>query len=396
MPTTLTFFPVGNGDMTLVKLADIDSTSILIDINIRTDADDASSPTRDVAADLRSRLKSDVNGRPYVDVFLLSHPDQDHCRGLERHFYLGPLVDYPDDKKPHNEKRIIIREIWSSPIVFRRASKNHVLCGDAKAFNGEAKRRVKVNKEKLFVVTDGDRVKVLGEDTDGKTDDLGPILWKTGEKSSSICGRDFVAHFTGHLLAPIKAEGDPELEESLSKNHSSVIINFMFASGALTPDGVKFLTAGDAEVLIWTKLWEKYQNTAEVLEYDVMQTPHHCSWHSLSYDSWSDKKENAKVEPAARSALGQARPGAVIVASCKPIKDDDVDPPCIRAKQEYQDILKAKGGTFLCTDEYLKDAAPEPYVLTVTAEGAAKPSVSQAAAKLGAAASVAKEPMPHG
>lgn len=382
--------------MVLVKLADADSTTLLIDINIRSAADNANLPTRDVASDLRDRLKSDDQGRPYVDVFLLSHPDQDHCRGLERHFYLGPLIDYPDDKKPQSEKRIVIREIWSSPIVFRRACKSHVLCSDAKAFNCEAKRRVKVNRESGFWVSDGDRIKVLGEDADGKTDDLGPILWKTGGKSSSIRGRDLAAQFTAHLLAPVKAEGDLELEDNLSKNHSSVIINFMFASGSLTPDGVKFLTAGDAEVLIWNKLWEKYQSTPDVLEYDVMQTPHHCSWHSLSYDSWSEKKEQAKVEQSARNALGQARPGAVIVASCKPIRDDDVDPPCIRAKREYQDILKAKGGTFLCTDDYPKEAAPEPYVLTVTSEGASKPTVGQAAAKLGAAASIAKEPMPHG
>lgn len=382
--------------MTLVKLADADSTTVLIDINIRTDADNANSPTRDVAADLRERLQRDDKGRPYVDVFLLSHPDQDHCRGLQRHFYLGPLGDYPDDKKPQNEKRIVVREIWSSPIVFRRASKNHTLCDDAKAFNKEAKRRVKVNRENGFIVSDGDRIKVLGEDADGKTDDLEPILWKSGDKSSSIRGRDFVGQFTAHLLAPIKANDDPELEENLSKNHSSVIINFMFASGPLTPDGLKFLTAGDAEVLIWTKLWEKYQNTPEVLEYDVMQTPHHCSWHSLSYDSWSEKKEDAKVEQTARNALGQARSGAVIVASCKPIRDDDVDPPCIRAKREYEDILNPKHGTFVCTDEYPKEGAPEPYVLTVTAEGAAKPSRGQAVAKLGAVAAVAREPLPHG
>ncbi|XLZ71469.1 metallohydrolase [Massilia sp. SR12] len=382
--------------MTLVKLGDAESTTILIDINIRSDADDPASSTRDVAKDLRARLKTDDKSRPYVDVFLLSHPDQDHCRGLRRHFYLGPLGDYPDDNLPQDQKRIVIREIWSSPIVFRRASKNHTLCDDAKAFNTEAKRRVRVNKENGFITADGDRITVLGEDADGKTDDLAPILWTTGNKSASIRGRDFSAHFTGHLLAPIKADDDAELEANLSKNHSSVIINFMFASGALTPDGVKFLTGGDAEVLIWTKLWEKYKDTPEVLTYDVMQTPHHCSWHSLSYDSWSEKKEKAKVEQDARRALGQARAGAVIVASCKPIRDDDVDPPCIRAKREYEDMLKASAGTLICTDEYPSENSPEPYVLTVTADGAARPSKSQAAAKLGAAASVAREPMPHG
>ena len=97
MPTTLTFFPVDNGDMTLIKFGDTAATTLLIDVNIRQDADDPDGDARDVAKDLRDRLKKDEKGRPFVDAFLLSHPDQDHCRGLARHFHLGPLADYPDD-----------------------------------------------------------------------------------------------------------------------------------------------------------------------------------------------------------------------------------------------------------------------------------------------------------
>ncbi len=122
MATRATFFPVGNGDMTLIKLGDEDGTTILIDCNIRQATDDDDEETRDVAADLRERLNRDAEGRPYVDAFLLSHPDTDHCRGLSEHFYLGPPKSYSDDKKTDAEKRIVIREIWSSPIVFRRAS----------------------------------------------------------------------------------------------------------------------------------------------------------------------------------------------------------------------------------------------------------------------------------
>ena len=33
------------------------------------------------------------------------------------------------------------------------------------------------------------------------------------------------------------------------------------------------------------------------------------------------------------------------------IKDDDNDPPCIRAKREYEDIASAAKGAFLCTAE---------------------------------------------
>ncbi len=133
--SNITFFPVDCGDMTLIRLADAAVSSILIDVNIRAAADDADDTSvRDVASDLRGRLQRDGFGRPYVDVFMLSHPDQDHCLGLARHFYLGPIENYPDDNKADNDKRIVIREIWSSPLVFRRRSKDHVLCDDALAF----------------------------------------------------------------------------------------------------------------------------------------------------------------------------------------------------------------------------------------------------------------------
>jgi Cft2 family RNA processing exonuclease len=81
MTPTLSFFPVGNGDMALLRL--FDDTTILIDCNIRKAADDpADKNTRDVAKDLRARLPRDSKGRPYVDAFLLSHPDKDHCSGV--------------------------------------------------------------------------------------------------------------------------------------------------------------------------------------------------------------------------------------------------------------------------------------------------------------------------
>ncbi|WP_228705006.1 ComEC/Rec2 family competence protein [Klebsiella michiganensis] len=79
MAAKVTFFQVGNGDMTLVRLADTQGTSILTDVHIRSAADDPKDDTPDVASALRNRLKYDNNDRPFVDVFMLSHPDQDHC-----------------------------------------------------------------------------------------------------------------------------------------------------------------------------------------------------------------------------------------------------------------------------------------------------------------------------
>lgn len=395
MTATITFFPVDNGDMTLLKFADADATALLIDVNIRQDADDPKGEARDVAKDLRDRLKKDANGRPYVDAFLLSHPDQDHCRGVSRHFHLGPPGDYPDDKKDYKDKKIVIREIWSSPIVFRRASKTHTLCDDAKAFSTEARRRVQLNRDKNFVVGDGDRILVMGEDIEGKTDDLGPILKKVDESFSTINGKES-AFFSALLLAPLDARNEEEEEENLVKNQSSVILNITIAADGQTSDGAKFLAGGDAEVFIWNQQWARHKKTPGMLEYDLLQAPHHCSWHSLSYDSWSEYGEEAKVDADARSALSQTRDGAIVVASSKPIADDDSDPPCIRAKREYVAIAKDAKGEFYCTGEYPNTKAVEPLVFTVSSRGIQPPSKKESGAKAAAIVTSARTPMPHG
>ena len=125
-------------------------------------------------------------------------------------------------------------------------------------------------------------------------------------------------------------------------------------------DAGRFLTGGDAEVAIWERLWERYAANLGWFSYDILLAPHHCSWHSLSYDSWSDFGEDAEVNEAARKALSRTRRG-VIVASSNPIKDDDNDPPCIRAKREYQEIATDAGGSFKCVGEYPPPKSRRPW-----------------------------------
>lgn len=344
-------FRVDNGDMTLIRLDS--GRVILTDINIRASADDVDNPTPNVATQLRKLLKRDAKGRLYVDAFLLTHPDEDHIRGLVNHFHLGSPAAWVK-----SSDKILIREMWSSPIVFRRADKkNHNLCEDAKAWAKEARRRVQLFKD-VGSAADGDRVKIMGEDIDGKTDGLRAILVKLEETFDTICGVSD-GSFVARLLAPRPAVDDAE-EEELTKNNSSVIMHL-----SLKIDGAvkaRYLLCGDAEVAIWEKVWDHHKNNPKRLEYDVLMSPHHCSWHSLSWDSWSDLGEGARVSVDARKALGQALKGAIVIASSKAIKDDKDDPPCIRAKREYVSIVRTAGGQFICLGE---GADTEPLILTV-------------------------------
>jgi hypothetical protein len=141
MSATIEFFPVGNGDMTLLTLES--GRTILIDVNIRKAADDEDDEDAvDVAELLRDRLQRDADGRLYVDAFLLTHPDEDHCRGLPRHFHLGKPGEW--NKK---DDKILIREMWSSPIIFRRAKDvEGSLCEEAEDWWAEARRRVNLYK----------------------------------------------------------------------------------------------------------------------------------------------------------------------------------------------------------------------------------------------------------
>ena len=80
--------------MTLIELES--GRKILIDINIRFAADDPDDDTPDVATALRNRLKTDSQGRLYVDALLITHPDKDHCTGLKKHFHMGQPGDWSE------------------------------------------------------------------------------------------------------------------------------------------------------------------------------------------------------------------------------------------------------------------------------------------------------------
>ena len=83
-------FLVDNGDMALFELES--GRKILIDINIREKDD----KKPDVLSQLREALERDSENRLYVDAMLVTHPDKDHCCGLEDHFHLGDLNDWSE------------------------------------------------------------------------------------------------------------------------------------------------------------------------------------------------------------------------------------------------------------------------------------------------------------
>jgi len=355
MGAKITYFPVDNGDMTLIET---DSGKfILIDTNIRNGDDHP-----DVLEMLRDRLPTDSDDRKFVHLFVWSHPDEDHCRGIKEHFHLGKSEDYDEEKG-----LIFINEIWSSPMVYRRASKNLAFSEDAKALKKEVKRRIS-RFEEVESMKNGEYVQIVCEDEDGKTDGVCDIVLDLDSTTSYING-ETDSSIEARILGPSPKADLDEDEDKYSKNKSSVIINYR-----LDADGVKgkaqFLTGGDAEVVCWEALIKRMEDadTVSHLNYDILQAPHHCSWHAMSHESQSKAKEDdriAELSGKALKALGQASQKAIIVSSSKEIEDDENDPPSYAAQEEYEKIVDDVDGSFKCVADNIKDDEQHPLEIEI-------------------------------
>lgn len=374
MSSTIRFYPVDNGDMTLIKLSDSDKTTILIDCNIRQTSEDESSEHFDVIGDLKKHLQRDDQNRLFVDVFLQTHPDIDHLRGITEHFHLGSINQYNK-----TDEKIIIKEIWSSPIVFRRKAE---LTDIAQEFSKEAKRRVNLYK-KSQAVTDGDRIKVIGEYDENRISGIENILFNEGDSFQDINGKRSTM-IKMNVLGPMPKSKDESDDEVLAKNRSSTIIQFEIAGHQDSSLNNLFLSCGDAEVAIWERLWEKYSDNPHSLKYDILLCPHHCSWHSLSHDK-EKSVSSPKVSEDAVKALAQINRFGFIISSSKQIKQDQDNPPSYRAQIVYNKITDDVSGRFICTAEHPNTNNPHPIMINLTKYGPQYEGISsQTSTKLAA------------
>ena len=106
------FYPVDNGDTVLIK---VDKTTIQIDANIRNNDD-----CYDVMSDLLDEFSKDSEGRYHLDLFMLTHPDEDHCRGIDTNYYLGNPEKYSDEDLKND--LVIIDELMVTPMLFTGAT----------------------------------------------------------------------------------------------------------------------------------------------------------------------------------------------------------------------------------------------------------------------------------
>jgi hypothetical protein len=359
------FYPVGNGDQSLICLED--GTTILVDCNIRQDSVNSSdSKIFDVKKDLLSTVQR-RNGIPYADVFILTHGDCDHCRGYQYNFYQGDPQKYSDKNKAADE--ILIDEMWFSPMIAEEHTND-----DEQAYQLEAERRLDLHrKNDPNKDIPGNRIKIVGYDGNKDYSDLnhlraipGTVVSVFNNKSQSIFSIFIHAPFKEHLTSIEK-----------DKNSTSIVFQARFKSNSLDSkfSGL-FMFGGDSDHLSWKIILDKtkkYGNDKkeQALNWDVFLSPHHCSW---SFFNDRPQENNPEPKPTSLEVLDYKRDGAHVIASSKKIVNDDDNPPHYQAKMEY--IKKVGAFNFFNTATEPSETKPQPIAYIISTSGISKETSS--------------------
>ena len=340
------FWPVGTGDSTTIVVDEDHVVQVDLHDMAQADRDDAVvTPVVDVlAACLPER-----DGRPYLAVLVLTHADQDHCRGF------ADLLE-----------AVTIGELWATPRLWREyEDADAVICDDARAFQEEAERRVGATRAAAArgeQPASGDRILVVGYDTDREqhayADLPGEYLTGPGHAVTSLDGDDVSAAFEAFIHAPFKDDC------AAARNETSLALQVTLHDPGGADATVLLLgdLAHDTIMKIFT--YSEAHRREERLAWDVLLAPHHCSKHVMYVGGELQRDVLDAFER-------HARDNAVIVASSMPVparNDVGDNPPHAKAKARYLQILDT-AGQFVCTQEWPGPDQPSPVVFGLGAGG---------------------------
>lgn len=387
MNSKIKYYPVGNGDMSLITLED--NTTILVDCNIReTSKGDDDKTKFDVKKDLLASIqKRDKN--PFVDVFVLSHGDCDHCRGFKANFYQGDPKKYSEKHRKNDE--ILIDEMWFSPMIAEESTNE-----DEDVIQAEAERRLKLHKDKDPDRNEpGNRIVIIGYDGNTDYKELDHLRKIPGSIIETINNKK-QNKFSVFIHAPFKEQLKSAEKD---KNTTSIVFQARFKNASTdTKFSTLAMFGGDSDHYSWDVILEKTKakknhETQKALDWDLFLAPHHCSW---SFFNDRPQKENPKPKTHTLEVLDFKRTNAIVIASCKEIIDDEDNPPHYEAKQEY--VKKVGSTKFINTEtEDVNDETPQPIEFIVSANGPVRPpkgkvgSATNSAGGIGAAGMVIKQ-----
>ena len=325
------FWPVANGDSTTIV---INSEKLIqIDLNHLEASENDDEPTWPVIDELIAGLPT-KNDRPYLSVFVLTHPDEDHCRGFSK------LLEEVD-----------IGELWFTPRIFLEYKKD--LSHSAKAFKEEAERRVGATIEAKGDPGAGDRIRVFGYASLLEEDDYRDFpedrLVVPGNELTTVDEDDVSQEFRAFAHSPFKDDIEGE------RNDTSLGLQITLYEG---DEDLRALLLGDLKYPAVEQIFDVSE--ANDVSWNVLLAPHHCSKSVMYWQDDGDDEETLKqdildaIETASKK-LNQ------IVSSSNPIPSSNKkgdNPPHAKAKKRYEEVTT----NFVCTMENSSEDSPKPVV----------------------------------
>ena len=348
------YYPVGNGDTSLIKIS---NTNIITDCKIRDVKDDIYDVKKDLLKELEKR-----DERPYTDLFILTHHDNDHCQNFGKHFHTGKISSYDE-----GDEKIIIDELWVNEYILGDDDLSDD--SDAGIIRKEVKRRRNLYKNNDSSKNErGNGLVLIGYDDNSNFKNVPQHI--PGDVVSEANGTSF-EKFDFFIHAPFKADvidsnaiGD--------RNMSSIVYQARFYKNNETDYSCRVLHGGDADHNRWARIKEKSEKNknTDALEWDIFQTPHHCSWTFFNDTPYKDDDkdiDNSEPKQTSLDILNYKLTGAKIVATSKLVVNDKDNPPHYPAKTEYVDIV---GKTNFENTQKFYDDHKKPILFEINEYGA--------------------------
>ncbi|WP_102959318.1 hypothetical protein [Mangrovicella endophytica] len=355
MSAYLTFYPLGNADTTLIRLANDDL--VLMDYANVRNAQDPSDKRIDLPNSLRDAM--DDADRDSFRVVAFTHLDDDHIRGA------GDFFWFEHSTSRQSSDRVRMDEMWVPAAAVTETG----LDDDARVIRQEARHRLK----------NGKGIKVFS-----RPEKLAGILATWGltveqRRSCIVNAGEVVPGFS--LSAAERAEffvhspfawrTDDGLED---RNQNSIVVQLTMREGI--SESCALLGADiDHETLSQIVQTTKKHGNERRLHWDILKLFHHCSYTALSDEKGLDITD--PVDDVKWLFEDLARDREIIVSPSRPIpqkataEDRDPQPPHRQAANYYKKVIKDSDGQFITTMEHPTANSPKPITLKVAATGVA-------------------------
>lgn len=353
---TIELFNVGNGDTSLITLAN--DRLMLVDFCDRRAAEDDDDPRIHLSKRLREILKE--KKRSSFDVVAFTHIDLDHIAGSTSFFYLEHAAEY------QSSDRIKIDVMW----VPAGAILEEGLKDEARIIRQEARHRLRKGKGiRVFSRPDALKAWLEGEgltlkDREGCITDAGKLA---PEFSLANDGAEFFIH------APLaRRMNDTNDGKIIDRNQDCLVFQTTFT---VEGESTRVLFTGDMTHMGWADIVAatKEHKREERLNWDLYNVAHHCSYGGIGPDKGKDK--TAPTDEVKWLLEDQGQGGGYIVSSSNPTpaagseEDKNDQPPHRQAANYYKDVAVGHGGKFLVTMETPSTKAPEPIVFEIVKRG---------------------------